>query len=72
MFQTVILSVGPRMLLLIIKYGALRKRASEAQLNAQGMVGTQMNPKESVSSLEQKALQMPMTGRDWRTELHGW
>lgn len=25
MFQTVILSVGPRVLLLIIKYGALRK-----------------------------------------------
>lgn len=30
----------------VFKCGALRKRASEAQLNAPGMLGTQMNAKE--------------------------
>lgn len=44
--QAVILYVGSGVLPLIIKCGALRKRASEAQVNAPGILGTQMNPNE--------------------------
>lgn len=43
MIQAVILYVGLKG---VFKCGALRKRASEAQLNAPGMLGTQMNAKE--------------------------
>lgn len=55
MLQAALLfNVRPGVFLLIFKCGKLRKRASEAQLNALGCYGHKWSPRRSISAVEHK------------------